>query len=74
MEIYTVIYKDEDFNMVDYLGTFDDYGAAGDCILNHLSFRGITDEEDQNYSIDTEYSILTSELNKDKTLEIMSLD
>lgn len=70
MKLYNVFYQDSDFDVCDFLGTFSSYELACDCILNNVSFRGITDEEDIDYVVAVDYSILSNELDKAETLEL----
>ena len=70
MKLFNVFYKDNDFDVCDLLGTFSSYELACDCILNNVSFRGITDEEDIDYVVAVDYSILSNELDKAETLEL----
>lgn len=70
MKLYSVFYIDEELGIYDLIGTFSSYEVASDCILNNLSHRGITDEEDIDYEINVYYSILTNELDKEMKLEL----
>lgn len=70
MKLYNVFFIDEELEIYDLIGTFSSYEKASDCILNDLSYRGITDEEDIDYEINVYYSIFTNKLDKEMRIEL----